>query len=60
MIHVFPDGKDWEVWSDTDEDSERDGRCLATESTRKQAIATAIGELEDDLHELRRLQKEAA
>lgn len=40
MIHVFQDGDSkWVVWTDTEEDSTRDGRCVGVGLTQKNFAA---------------------
>jgi hypothetical protein len=52
-IHIYKEHGEFEVWTDCEASSEKDGRCLASGSTRQLAMMAAMKELEDDLRELR-------
>ena len=59
MIHVLLVDGEWEVWTDTSDGGERDGRCLALGDTKLAAMKDAVAELESDLASLRSQQIDA-
>lgn len=52
-VHIFQDAPgEWEVWTDCEPGTEKDGRCLASGKTAKQALLAARNEIMIDVAEL--------
>ncbi len=53
-IHVFQTAVyEFSVWTDCEPNEEHSGRCLCSAQTKREALHTAIAELENDIKEAR-------
>lgn len=54
-IHCYRHDDDFAIWTDCEEESDHDGRCLGLGKTFEEAKADALGEAQRDLAELEAL-----